>query len=170
VTCQYSIIDRDSHRTLTGWPTRKSPCAYTMLAVGAQALCFDDEKLHCQAINGGSEISIPRQLRSYRLNQAAADAAWVVAEKWEYDHGPWWGFLLTPLTMWVPDPGSHALPRQRVVFDLRSGKLITSWKPRIQHSTSPFVQDWPYHCALSANGEFLAESGDGTLELYRLAP
>jgi len=28
--------------------------------------------------------------------------------------------------------------------------------------------DHPYHFALSTSGEFLAESGDGSLELYRL--
>jgi hypothetical protein len=70
----------------------------------------------------------------------------------------------------VAFPGSPPLPRRRVVFDIRSGNWISSWKPRIQESRSPYIVDHPYHCALSTSGEFLAESGDGGLELYRLAP
>ena len=39
----------------------------------------------------------------------------------------------------------------------------------MQDSRSPYTAGHTYHCALSANGEFLAEGGDGSLELYRLA-
>jgi hypothetical protein len=140
-----------------------------MLAEGAEALCLDNGELHCPAINGGREIPIPRQVRDYELSETAGSSPRVIADKWRHDREPWWAELLT-WWLWSPIEEGPAYPRQRVVFDLRSGKLITSWKPRIQHSTSPYVQDRPYLCALSANGEFLAESGDGTLELYRLAP
>ncbi|MGD0619228.1 MAG: hypothetical protein ABSB67_16400 [Bryobacteraceae bacterium] len=177
LTCQYSIIDRDSHRTLTGWPTRKAPCGGSeMLAAGAEALCFDlddgfvdNERLDCRAISGGKEIHIPRQVRGFELNQAAAFSPRVVADKWRHDREPLWAELLT-WWLWPSIEEGFPLPRQRVVFDIRSGKLIASWKPRVQHSTSPYVQDWPYRCALSSKGELLAESGDGTLELYRFAP
>jgi hypothetical protein len=147
-----------------------------MLAVGAEAWCFSlhgqnitkNGKLHCRAINGGKEIPVPKQVRDYELTQAATSSARVVVEKWEYDRSsPWWTW---PLTWWVPYPGSPPLPRRRVVFDIRSGNWISSWKPRVQDSRSPYIVDHPYHCALSTSGDFLAESGDGGLELYRLAP
>jgi hypothetical protein len=173
--CEYAIMDRASRLASSGWPGRKLPCGSgMMLVVGAEAVCSSVDggnrtkgKLHCWAINGGKEIPVPKQARGYVLNQAATSSARVVAEKWEYDRDPWWESLLF---WWVPYPGSSALPRRRAVFDLLSGNWISSWKPRIQDSTSPDVEDHPYHCALSANGEFFAESGDGGLELYRLAP
>ena len=165
LTCQYSIMDRDSQRTLTGWPTRKSPCAHTILAAGAEALCFDNGGLHCRAINGGKGIHLPGQVRGYRLNQAAISSPRVIAEKWTIDRGPWWSL---PLVFWIPAPLPPPLPRERTVFDLRSGKLTASWNVRMPRSTSPYFQN--YLCALSANGELLAESGDGMLELYRLTP
>jgi hypothetical protein len=164
--CEYSIMDRASHCALNGWTTRKLPCGVSRMAEGAEALCTDGERLHCWAINGGKEIPVPRQVRGYRLNQAATSSARVIAEKWEYDRGPWWDLLLT----WRVPVDWPVLPRRRVVFDLRSGNRISSWRPRIQDSTNPFIEGRPYHCALSANGEFLAESGDGRLELYRLTP
>jgi hypothetical protein len=169
LTCEYSIADRNSHRTLTGWPTRNSPFGHTTLAVGAEALCFDDGGLHCRAINGGRGIHVSGQVRGFNLKQPALSSPRIMAEKWAYDRGPSWAFPLTPLTMWVPEDPPLVL-RQRAIVDLRSGKLIASWKPGIQHSTNPSGQDWPYRCALSASGQLFAESGDGTLELYRLAP
>jgi hypothetical protein len=136
--------------------------------VGAQALCFDvDQNLHCRAIDGAKEIRVSKQARGYQLNQTAISSARVVADRWEYDHDPWWSLLLT---WWVPDPGSPPLPRSRAVFDLRSQTWISSWKPRIQDARSPYITDHPYHCALSSSGEFLAESGDGGVTLYRFAP
>jgi hypothetical protein len=170
---QYALADRASHQALPGWPMRKvpSPSGGAMLAVGAEAWCFSlheqndlgNGKLQCREINGGAEIPVLKQVRSYELTEAASSSARVVAEKWEHDHLPWWAW-------WVPAPGWPALPVRRVVFDLRSGSVIASWKPRIQDSKSPYVADHPYHCALSASGEYLAESGDGSIELYRLAP
>jgi hypothetical protein len=141
------------------------------LAVGANAWCFSlhDQndlnrgKLHCREPDGGTEIPIPKRVRGFQVSQAATSSGRVVAEKWEQYQLPWWS------RWWVPVPGWPALPVQRVVFDLRSGNMIASWKPRIQDSTSPYIADHPYHSALSASGELLAESGDGRLELYRIA-
>jgi hypothetical protein len=175
VVCQYSIVDRTSHEALMGWPSRESPCGANMkLSVGAGAVCSSlyseniaNSRLHCQAVDGRMEIPVPKQVRGYVLEQAATSSARVVVEKWEYDRDPWWELLLT---WWVPDPGGPPLPRQRAAFDLGSGRLIASWKPRIQDSRSPHGEDWPYHFALSASGDFLAEGGDGVLELYSLVP
>ena len=173
--CKYSIVDRSSHCPLKGWPTRKLPCGFATMAVGAEALCFDlvgdvdYERLHCRAINGGREIPIPKQVRGYELIQTAISSDRVVADRWKHDHDPWWSQLLF-WWLWSPIQESPSLPRRRVLFDLRSGHRMSSWKPRIQQSTSPTVLDWPYRCALSPSGEFLAEGGDGLLELYRLSP
>jgi hypothetical protein len=175
IVCEYSILDRASHEAPSGWSGRKLPCGAGMtLVVGAEAVCsrlvggnISKGELNCWAINGGEKIPVPKQFRGYELNQTAPSSARVIAEKWEYDRNPWWDSLLT---WWVPVPGSSPLPRRRVVFDLRSGNLVSSWKARIQDSRSPYIMDHPYHCVLSTSGEFLAESGDGGLELYRLVP
>jgi hypothetical protein len=175
IACEYSLVDLASHQTLNGWADRKLPCSTDMmLVVGAEAVCSSLEggdmtkgKLHCWAINGGKEIPIPKKARGHVLNSAAITSARVVAEKWEYERSPWW---ISLLFWWVPVPGPSALPQRRVVFDLRSEDWISSWKSRLQDSSSPRVLGHAYRCALATNGEFLAESGDGGLELFRIAP
>ena len=177
---QYSIADRASHESLSGWPTRKVPwpSGNATLAAGPGAFCFSlhdqndlkNGKLHCREINGGTEIPVPKELRAYELTEAASSSARVVAEKWEEQYRLRWWEWWVPWVWFLPVPGYPALPVRRVVFDLRSGNVIASWKPRIQDSRSPYIADHPYHCALSASGEYLAESGDGSIELYRLAP
>ena len=57
-----------------------------------------------------------------------------------------------------------------MVFDLGSHRLLSSWKPQFQTSRSPHIEDWPYRSALSALGEYVAESGDGSLVLYHIVP
>jgi hypothetical protein len=167
-TCAYSIGDKSSDTQLTGWPIQQSPCGlHPTLAIGARALCynvgaFPDAKLHCRAVMGGGELRVPLEAQGYQLTDASALSGLVVADKWGYDQ-PWWGFVFS----WVPSPGPPALPQKRTVIDLLSGNVVSSWTPKIQHSTSSSVEDWPYHCGLSGSGELLAESGDGTVDLYR---
>ena len=174
--CEYSIVDSVSSHALLGWPAKKSPWgASPMLAVGAEVLCLQllegknvtNGRLHCWAIKGGNEIPVPKKARKTVPNQAATFSARAIVEKWEYDRDPWWNQLLF---WWVPVPGFPPLPRQRVVLDLRSGQWISAWKPRIQDSHSPYITDHAYHCALSARGDLVAESGDGEVDLHRLAP
>jgi hypothetical protein len=159
--CEFGILDRASRQPFAGWERPKSLCGVNpIFALGTGALCNnlaggDKQSLHCWAVNGAKEISIPKQLRDYRLNQAAASSTFVVADQWRYDRFDWLGL-------------SPPLPRRRVVLDLRSGKELSSWKPRLQNSTSPSVEDWPYHCAVTSGGEYLAESGDAELDLYRI--
>src|SRR5258708_15792116 len=136
-----------------------------MLVGGAGAVCSSLEggdmtkgKLHCWAINGGKEIPVPKQAHSYVLNSAATSSARVIVEKWEYERSPWWDSLLF---WWVPVPGPSALPRRRVVFDLRSGTWISSWKARIQVLSSPHILGHAYRCVLSTSGEFLSQRRHG---------
>jgi len=171
VSCEYSIVDRFSHRTLDGWPIRKSSFGASMaLAVGTGAFCFNVEggRLHCREVDGGKEIPVPSQARKYLVSQAATSSSRILIEKWEYED-PWWArFLSLLLFWWVPEDGPPPIPIRRAVLDIRSGNWISSWKPSTQDSRSAYTMDHPYHRALSTSGEFLAENGDGALEIYRL--
>jgi hypothetical protein len=116
-------------------------------------------------LQSGVEMVIPKQFRRYELNQAASSSARVVVDRWEQDRGPWWDLLLT---WWVPADPVWVL-RQRAILDLRSGIRVYSWKPGVQQqSGGPGIEDAVYRCALSSHGDYVAESGDGRLELYRL--
>ncbi len=169
-TCRYSVVNRQSHQPLPGWPTGKSPCGSAVgIAAGAGMMCQTvEQKLRCLTVNGGRDIAPPKQLLKYRLDQTSDSSARVVAQRWDYDHDPWWTWLLLPLLWFGDDPGGPALPKQAAILDLTTGKTLSSWKPKIQDSRSPHVEDWPFHLSLSSKGDLLAESGDGTLELFRV--
>ncbi len=167
---RYSIVDLVTHQALSGWPTGNVPAPRGRggMAVGAEAFCFSlhdqnvlgSGKLNCRAINGGTEIPVPKEIRHFGLRLAAQSSSRIIVEKWEQDHDAWW----------VPSVGYPSLPRKRVALELLTGRLIASWKPGIQQSTDPHPEDWPYPCALSSTGELLAESGEGLVDLYRLVP
>lgn len=160
--CSIKILDRATHRVLAGWPRADWRCGDNMiLSEGSEALCdnenpgvrVDKQELHCWSINGAREIPVPKQYRYFRPIQAAALSSRVIADRWGWD---FFAFMQLPY------------PKLRATFDLLSGKQIASWKPRMQHTYTADVFDRPFHAALSAGGQYVAESGDGLVELYRL--
>jgi hypothetical protein len=173
IVSEFSIVEYASRQAPPGWRGRNqefgSPPTF---AEGADAVCSSvtiSGGPHCWAIRGGKEIPVPKQARGYSISRSSASSPRVLAEKWDYERDPWWDWLLTRLLFWwVPeDWDPPRIGQRQVVFDLRSGKWLSSWGTRISNPIRPFH---PHHYALSANGELLAESGDGGLELYRLAP
>ena len=157
--CEAAIYERISGRPLDGWPKPKESCiSPLMLSQNGATLCanfglgrsVDHQKLQCWDPDGAREIPVPKQLRHYQLHQMAAMSGGVLVDQWKY---PWYDL-------------SPPLLTQRAVFDVRTGKIAAAWQPRMQRSGAHSV---PYSCALSAHAEYVAESGDGLLELYRLA-
>jgi len=170
--CQYEITNLDSSLALSAWEL-PFPCESPKIITAASAYCVpvrkhsaDNEKLQCKSILANADIPVPKEVRDYRVLGVAAESPRLIAEKWEYRRDAWWQWLL--FSWWIPDPGSPALPRHRAVFDLGSETLVSSWTPRIQVSDSPYVDDRPYRCAISGDGEFVVESGDGVLDVFRL--
>ncbi|HXP86789.1 MAG TPA: hypothetical protein VN841_18805 [Bryobacteraceae bacterium] len=57
---------------------------------------------------------------------------------------------------------------RRLVWDVGTAREIAAWKP-FKQPYSPAVTVHPYrNCALSSDGQFVAEGGDGVVRLYRL--
>lgn len=154
-SCEYAVFDRDSRMRVGSWNTPYCLSVPTTVA-GANALCGSDPVgLHCWTLPEGTEIPIP-------ANSAADTPASgsTLSTRIVVDHKTRGLFAF------------EQLPRasQRAIVDLQSGRILSSWKPRIQPPTGSNPELWPYHCAISSDGRTLAISGDGALELYRIAP
>jgi WD40 repeat protein len=157
----YAIADRDLHRLTSSLLVQTAAWSSgTMMAPGAGAVCSSlapvgRSALQCWKIPGGEVIPLPPNLTDYEVTQASRASPRVVAERW----GSHWWLLY--------DEVGHMA--SRIVMELPSGRQIAPLKPRPQREGSlPFVENRYFKCALSPDGDLLAEGGDGSLRLYRL--
>lgn len=157
----YAIADRDSHRLTSGPLVRAATFSgNTMMAPGAGAVCSSlvpegPFVLHCWKLPGGEVIPLASDLADYRVTQSSRASPRVIAERWG---SHWWELF--------DEIGYMA---SQIVLELPSGRKIASLDPRPQHQSSlPSEEDRYFKCALSSNGDLVAEGGDGSLSLYRL--
>ncbi len=157
----YAIADRDSHRLTSGLLVQADAWSGgTIMAPGAGAVCSSlvpegRSVLHCWKLPGGEVIPLAPDLTDYRVTQSSRASPRVIAERWG---SHWWELF---------DEIGHM--SSQIVLELPSGRSIASLVPRPQHQSSlPFVEDRYFKCALSPNGDVVAEGGDGSLRLYRL--
>jgi hypothetical protein len=69
---------------------------------------------------------------------------------------------------WETDVGSL---KRRLILDFGTGRVLADWKPKWQSYTIfGHQQKEPYRFAISPDGNLVAEGGQGSLTLYRVAP
>ena len=105
---------------------------------------------HCWTIENGSRVRLSWGMANFRFVQAAALSQRAIAEHW---------------TLY----GAVARLEKRAVWDFSLRRSIASWKPAFQRRVRHEPLE-PDRCAISADGQFVAEGGDGVVRLYRLTP
>jgi WD40 repeat protein len=156
----YAIADRDSRQLTSGLLVQVFAGSGKMVvAPGAAAVCSllvpaSRSVLHCWNLPGGEVIPIAPNLTDYRVTQASRSSPRVIAERWG---SHWWELF--------DEIGYMA---SRIVLELPSGRKVASLNPRPQHEGSLLYDARYFKCALSPDGDFLAEGGDGSVTLYRL--
>jgi WD40 repeat protein len=134
-----------------------------VFASGADAVCsFDwrngNGRLGCWDFNSGKRLALSRGIGKYQIVEASTAAPRAIAEHWAYPS------FFTCLGL------CQAELRLRAVYDFRSKMVLASWKPAVQHWRSEGGREEPERCAISPDGQFVAEGGDGVVRLYRLTP
>ena len=108
---------------------------------------FDSGRVIAEAVSikGGAAFS------------AAQRAARIVAS----DHRASWNILFRE---------DDSVLRRRVVWDVRKNEEVASWKPGMQtyDNGGPRPRKDPFMFAISPDGEYIAEGGNGVLRLYRI--
>jgi hypothetical protein len=121
---------------------------------GKAVACFDiaSGKLLGEApVNGGGPMA------------TAAHSSRVVLTDWRYQP-------------YIIADGGFDILRKRIVWDFETKEEIVSWgsgNQRYLKYDSPRENDWgkkPFAVAISADGAFVAEGGDGLIRLYRIQP
>lgn len=158
----YAIANRDSHALTSGLFLIDTFGDNTVVAPGASAVCStvyhpgqSKPTLGCWNMPNGSSIPVAAELKDYVITRASERSAVVVAERPKYD---FWGSFFGE----IPDYFNL------IVFDIGSGHRLASLKARRQHVASSNLRNWFFYSALSANGDLLAEGGDGHVRLLQL--
>jgi WD40 repeat protein len=154
----YAIADRDSTTLTSGifLPDSYGNVDLQMVP-GAAAVCASKGTLKCWTLPGGSPIIIATDLADHVVTRVSSNSPVVIAERWGFSA---WNLLkITPEKL------------DLIVVDIRSGRRLGSVKPRTQHgnyASQSNIRNWYFQYALSPNGDFLAEGGDGELRLFQL--
>ena len=59
------------------------------------------------------------------------------------------------------------LLKRRVVWDFRGSRELASWRPELQ---SYMGEEEPFKFAISPNGQYVAEGGNGIIRLFKIEP
>jgi hypothetical protein len=128
-----------------------------VLVPGVGAWCgWDGKSPSCRNVIDSNKIQLGRAIDGYRFTNPAASAPRAIAERWGNR-----GFFC-----WECD---LRLDR-RAVWDFSTRTVISSWRPRTQTWNSIHRVGEPDRCAISPDGQFIAEGGDGVVQLHRLTP
>lgn len=155
----YAIADRDS-ATLTSdiFLADSYGDVDLKMVPGAAAVCASKGTLRCWNLPGGSAIPITTDLAGHMVTRVSSNSPVVIAERWGFSA---WNLLkITPEKL------------DLIVVNIRSGRRLGSVKPRTQRgydASQSNIRNWYFQYALSPDGDFLAEGGDGELRLFQLS-
>jgi hypothetical protein len=165
-TLENLIVDVSSRKVLHRW---RGDEASGEFADGGKAICngsdvetADRAPVTCWEVDTGVKIAVAPTVSGGFPIRSSLHASRIVASDYRRRKIPF------------SNEYSSAL-KCRVVWDFRTGKEIASWNPDFQsyrfRAISPPKQvNEPFRFAISPDGQYVLEGGNGILRLYRIEP
>ncbi len=165
---QLAVVDVVSWKVIRSWLAAETG-GDSRFADHGRVLCAGDNGVdlyhesktppRCMDVDTGEKIAEARGIIGGSPMVAAEHASRVVAS----DQRSTWNFLFSEY--------DTALTR-RVVWDVRKNVEVASWKPATQtyDLLGPKPARDPFMFAISPDGEYIAEGGNGALRLYKIEP
>jgi hypothetical protein len=167
-TGELAVLDPLARKVIRSWPpaevgtgARFADHGHALCTGDGGAVFYKDSKVppRCVDVDTGETISEARGIVGGAPFSAAEDGDRVVAS----DHRSTWNFLFREY--------DNTLAR-RVVWDFRKNVNVASWKPETQTYTllGPKAAKDPFRFAISPDGDYVAEGGNGIVRLYKIEP
>lgn len=159
------VVDPFARKVVRRWPWKDTPGGEWKFADSGKAVCQGGTGLGlkrlpavCRSADTGKEISETRGNGDVPIATAARATRVVVTDN-RYKK---------PLF----DYEYRTTFNGRIVWDFGAGKELASWRPEFQtYILSPPRQiTQPFRFAMSPDGQYVAEGGNGKLRIYKIEP
>ncbi len=160
------IVEPITGRVLQHWPPSVMPDGEVKFGDSGRVICEaatvespGKVPVRCWDVNTGKQIAEAVSIRGGAPMVVAARATRAIASDYRRSG--------VPLT----DSFREVLKR-RTVWDFKTGLELASWKPELQPydvGLEPVTKWWSAF-AISADGQYVAEGGNGILRLYQIKP
>jgi hypothetical protein len=157
------ISDPFGRKVLHRWPWDKGPRG--LFADSGKAICAggnaakgENAPVTCWDVDTGEKIGdAPTAIWGRPIATAARAGRLVIDET-------------PPRKISLSDEYEYVLTR-RLVWDFRSGQELVSWRPEFQSAKQgEYAIKEPFSAAISPDGQYIAEGGNGIIRLYKIEP
>jgi hypothetical protein len=170
-TTEELIVDPVSGKVLQRWSASNAPRGE--FADSGKAICSGSDveaaeraPVTCWEVDSGKKISEAPTINGGDPMANALHASRVVASDYRRRRVPFSSEIIEVF-------------QRRVVWDFRSGKELVSWRPQFQSWDYQLELDpqkplkhihEPFRFAISPDGQYVIEGGNGRLHLYKIEP
>jgi hypothetical protein len=168
---EYLIVDVQSRKIRQRWPAADFGGGEMRFAENGKSLCsaggvggFSERVkgfANCWDVDTGEKTAETHAVEGGAPMATAAKAATAIITDLRYQP-------------YIIMDGGATVQRRRVVWDFKTGQEIASWRPGLQRYLMQLGKDksdWyssPFPFAISPNGQYVIEGGNGVMRLYEI--
>ncbi len=160
---EFLIVDPVARTIIRRWPPGSGIGG--QFAEGGKALCEVGEvedtpraPLTCWDVDSGNRIGAAPHINGGLPMATAAYSSRIVASDYQRIRDPMSAYEYGQLL------------KRRVVWDFRNSEELVSWRPDLQSYISPQNVRDPFKFAISPDGQYIAEGGNGIVRLFKIEP
>jgi hypothetical protein len=164
------IVDPSARKVLRRWPWSKGSGA--LFADSGKAICAgsnvglgENRPVTCWDVDTGEKVSETPAAAWGRPVATAAQGSRIIVDEMQPIKTRFYDYVIALVRMVQP-------ATRRLVWDFRKGQELVSWRAEFQ-STTKLAESQisePFNVAITPDGQYIAEGGNGIIRLYKIEP